>query len=74
MQREGADLYALKAARHDPCLDPRGVVDPLVMPPVTTPAAYYRVVDLYGDPALDQPLVDHTRFTVAYDNLIKPGC
>jgi hypothetical protein len=74
MQREGADLYALRAARHDPCLDPLGVVDLLVMPPVTSPAVYYRAVDLYGDPAADQPLLDQARFSVAYGNLVKPGC
>ncbi|MFI5284142.1 MAG: hypothetical protein ACHQ0J_13580 [Candidatus Dormibacterales bacterium] len=74
MQREGADLYALRTARHDPCLDPNGAVDPLVMPLVTSPAIYYRAIDLYGDPALDQPLVDHARFAVARANLVKPVC
>jgi len=74
MQREFADLYALDAVRHNPCLNPHGAVDLLVMPFVTSPADYYRAVDLYGDPAASQPLVDHADFAVAQRNLLKPGC
>ena len=40
----------------DPCLDPNGAVDPLVMPVETNPAAYYRAIDRYGDPSAGLPI------------------
>jgi hypothetical protein len=74
MLREAADLQALAAERGDPCLDPNGIVDALVMPQVTSPAAYYRAVDRYGDPAADTPVVRGPDFERARANLLKPGC
>jgi hypothetical protein len=74
MLREAADLQALAAERHDPCLNPNGVVDPLVMPQVMSPAAYYGAVDRYGDPAAGMPLVRGADFERARANLLKPGC
>ena len=74
MQRQVADLQALAAVRSDPCLDPNGAVDPLVMPVETIPALYYRAVDRYGDPAASLPVVDKTDFDQARANLLKPGC
>jgi hypothetical protein len=73
MQRATADLQALAAERHDPCLDPTGKVDLLVMPDVL-PTAYYRAVDRYGDPAAGKPIVDPDDFEIAAANLRKPGC
>jgi hypothetical protein len=73
MQRATADLQALAAERNDPCLDPAGKVDLLVMPGVLPPA-YYRAVDRYGDPAAGKPIVDRADFDVAVANLKKPGC
>ncbi len=74
MQREDADLQALAAVRSDVCLDSRGAVDPLVMPQITSPADYYRAVDLYGDPARGTPADRAPDFKRARANLLKPGC
>ncbi len=73
MLRAVADLQALDASRHHSCLDPAGRVDPLVMPDVL-PAAYYRAIDRYGDPAAGKPIQDPNDFEVAVSNLRKPGC
>jgi hypothetical protein len=69
MEREVADLTALAAERSDPCLNPNGAVDLLVMPQVTKPALYYRAIDLYGDPAHGMPLRDSASLSVAIGNL-----
>jgi hypothetical protein len=74
MLREAADLQALAAERGDHCLDPNGVVDPLVMPQVTSPRAYYRAVDRYGDPVAGMPALRGRDFDRARANLLKPGC
>jgi hypothetical protein len=74
MQREAADLQALAAERRDPCLNPNAVADPLVMPQVTNPAAYYRAVDRYGDPTAGMPAIRDADFDRAGNNLVKPGC
>lgn len=77
MQREDADIYALQLVRNNPCLDPNGAVDPLVMLQVNRPDAYYRAIDTFGSPP--QPL----RFEVAnpspdlaraLSNLLRKGC
>jgi hypothetical protein len=49
-------------------------VDPLVIPQVTSPAAYYRAVDRYGDPAAGTPAIRGPDFERARANLLKPGC
>jgi hypothetical protein len=74
MQRQMADLQALAAVRDNPCLNPSGAVDPLVMPDETTPARYYRATDRYGDPAAGFPVTDRADFDRAQANLLKPGC
>jgi len=74
MLREAADLQALAAERGDPCLNPNAIVDPLVMPQVTSPPAYYRAVDRYGDPAAGAPAIRGPDFERARANLLKPGC
>ncbi len=74
MLREAADLQALAAERGDSCLNPNAMVDPLVMPQVTSPPAYYRAVDRYGDPAAGTPVVRGAEFELARANLLKPGC
>jgi hypothetical protein len=74
MQRQIADLQALAAERSDPCLNPNGAVDLLVMPQVTSPGLYYRAVDRYGDPAASQPVVDHADFEQARINLQRTPC
>ena len=74
MQRQTADLQALAAARDNPCLNPSGAADPLVMPYETNPALYYRAIDWYGDPSAGQPVVDRAAFDQAQANLLKPGC
>jgi hypothetical protein len=74
MLREAADLQALAAERGTPCLDPDAAVDPLVMPQVTSPPAYYRAVDRYGDPAAGTQVVRGPDFERARANLMKPGC
>ncbi len=74
MQREVADLQALASVRGDPCLDPNGVVDQLVMPQVTSPAAYYRAVDRYGDPVAGTSVAHGADFARARAHLVTPGC
>ncbi len=74
MLREAADLQALAVERKDPCLNPNAAVDPLVMPQVTSPGAYYRAVDRYGDPAAGKPAIRNADFDRAGNNLVKPGC
>jgi hypothetical protein len=74
MQRQVADLQALAHMRHDPCLNPQGWADPLVMPPVNRPAAYYRATDLYGDPVAGVPITDREDFDRAESNLRLAQC
>jgi hypothetical protein len=74
MQREMADLQALASVRADPCLDPNGIVDQLVMPQVTSPPVYYRAVDRYGDPVAGLPAGRGADFDRGRANLEKPGC
>jgi hypothetical protein len=74
MQRAVADLQALAAERSDPCLNPNGAVDVLVMPQVTRPALYYRAIDRYGDPVASLPVVDRSDFEQARANLRTSGC
>ncbi len=74
MLREAADLQALAAERGDHCLNPNGVVDPLVMPQVTSPRGYYRAVDRYGDPVAGMPALRGRDFDRARANLLEPGC
>jgi hypothetical protein len=74
MQREVADLQALAAERSDPCLGPAAFVDPLVMPQVDRPAAYFRATDRYGDPVAGMPVTDRGDFDRARANLVAPGC
>ncbi len=74
MLREAADLQALAVERKDPCLNPNAAVDPLVMPQVTSPGAYYRAVDRYGDPEAGKPAIRNADFDRAGNNLVKPGC
>jgi hypothetical protein len=74
MQRQVADFEALAAERGDPCLDPNGAVDPLVMPVETSPALYYRAIDKYGDPSAGLPVVDRADFDQARANLQAPSC
>ena len=73
MERAVADLQALAAERGDPCLDPDGHSDLLVMPQVTA-RLYYRAVDLYGDPVAGIPVHDQSDFEAARANLRKAGC
>ncbi|HKB18429.1 MAG TPA: hypothetical protein VKF28_05295 [Candidatus Dormibacteraeota bacterium] len=73
MERAAADLQALAAERGDPCLDPSGYADPLVMPQVTPPL-YYRAVDRYGDPVAGLPVHDKADFEAARANLRKAAC
>lgn len=74
MERQVADYYALAAERNDPCLDPHGAVDLLVMPVETEPAPYYRAIDRYGDPAAGRPLDDRGAYESGIQRLRKPGC
>jgi hypothetical protein len=74
MQRQVADFEALAAERGDPCLDPNGAVDPLVMPVETSPALYYRAIDKFGDPSAGLPVVDRADFDQARANLQAPSC
>lgn len=74
MERQVADYYALAAERTDPCLNPDGAVDLLVMPSERHPADYYRAVALFGDPTQGRPLRDHSSFQAALSNLRKAGC
>jgi hypothetical protein len=74
MAREVADLQALSAVRTDPCLNPSGAVDRLVMPQVTDPAVYYRAIDRYGDPSAGIPVTDRADFDRGRLNLVSSGC
>jgi len=74
MLREVADLQALAAERGNPCLDPAGFADRLVMPQVNNPALYYRAVDRYGDPAAGRPLDRRADFDRAKSNLTRSDC
>lgn len=74
MLREVADLQALAAERADPCLDPAGFADRLVMPQVNSPARYYRAIDRYGDPAAGRPVTRRTDFDRARGNLTRSDC
>ena len=73
-QRQAADLQALDHMRHDPCLDPQGWADPLVMPAVRNPALYYRATDRYGDPVAGLPVTDRGDFDIAESNLRLAHC
>jgi len=74
MQREMADLQALSAERPDPCLNPGAQVDPLVMPQVNRPPAYYRAIDRFGDPATSPAVADRAAYQTARFRLMRPGC
>lgn len=74
MQREGADLQALDAARSDPCLSAGARVDDFVMPQVTAPSLYYEAVNAFGDPAPPLPVTDRDDYARALANLARSGC
>jgi hypothetical protein len=74
MQREAADLQALAAERGNPCLNPSGAADLLVMPQVNSPALYYRAVDRFGDPVAGLQVVDQSDFQQAEANVLIAGC
>ena len=74
MQRQVADLQALAAERDNRCLNPNATVDPLVIPQLTSPAAYYRAIDRYGDPAASRPVADQAAFEQAQANLLRQAC
>ena len=74
MQREVADLQALAVERTDPCLNPAGIADRLVMPQVNNPALYYRATDRYGDPMRGLPITDRADFENARRNLVRRDC
>lgn len=80
MQREDADIHALQLVRDNPCLDPNGAVDPLVMPQVHHPDAYYRAIDRFGSPPQPLTFVVASRpdgppdLTRALNNLERAGC
>jgi hypothetical protein len=74
MQREIADLQALAVERTDPCLNPSGIADRLVMPQVNQPALYYRAIDRYGDPTAGLSITDRPDFDAARRNLVRSGC
>ena len=74
MERQVADFAALAAERTDPCLDPDGAVDLLVMPSERHPRLYYRAIDAFGDPGAGRPLRDHASFDAGIRNLRKAGC
>jgi hypothetical protein len=44
------------------------------MPPVRSPALYYRAIDRYGDPVAGLPVADRADFEVAVNNLRLPHC
>jgi hypothetical protein len=73
MERATADLQALAAERNDPCLNPEGKADLLVMPQVLPPS-YYRAIDRYGDPVAGVGVRDAADFETARANLRKAGC
>jgi hypothetical protein len=74
MQREVADLQALAAERSNPCLDPAGFADRLVMPQVINPAHYYRAIDRFGDPVASRPVTRRGDFDRAKGNLTRSDC
>lgn len=74
MERQVAAYHALSAERNDPCLDPKGAVDLLVMPVETEPAPYYRAIDHYGDPAAGRPLKDVASYESGVQRLKRPSC
>ncbi|HZC76724.1 MAG TPA: hypothetical protein VE258_03195 [Ktedonobacterales bacterium] len=74
MLREAADLQALAEERRDPCLNPKGAVDPLVLPQISSPVVYYGAVDRYGDPEAGVSAIRGADFDRAGTNLVKPGC
>jgi hypothetical protein len=74
MQREIAGLQALAVERTDPCLNPSGIADRLVMPQVNQPALYYRAIDRYGDPTAGLSITDRPDFDAARRNLVRSGC
>jgi hypothetical protein len=74
MTRQAADMQALAVERTDPCLNPGAVVDPLVMPAVSSARAYYRAIDRYGDPVAGTAPIRDADFQRALANLRKPGC
>jgi hypothetical protein len=74
MQRQVADLQALDSVRHDPCLNPQGWADPLVMPVVRSPALYYRAIDRYGDPVAGLVDTYPVDFKAARRNLLRSDC
>jgi len=74
MERQVADYYALEAERTDACLNPDGVVDPLVMPSEIHPADYYAAIAAFGDPVQGRPLTDRASYEAGIRNLRRPGC
>jgi hypothetical protein len=74
MQREIADLQALAVERADPCLNPAGFADRLVMPQVDKPPVYYRAADRYGDPTAGLSITDRADFDRARRNLVRSDC
>ena len=74
MEQQVADYFALAAMRSDPCLDPDGAVDRLVMPVETRPALYYRAVDRYGDPRAGRPLLDNASYEAGVRHLRRADC
>jgi hypothetical protein len=74
MQREIADLQALAVERADPCLNPAGIADRLVMPQVDKPPVYYRATDRYGDPTAGLSITDRADFDRARRNLVRSDC
>lgn len=74
MERQVADYYALAAERDDPCLDPGGAVDRLVMPSEMHPTDYYRAIATFGDPIAGRPLRDHASYEAGVTNLRKASC
>lgn len=74
MERQVADYYALAAIRNDPCLDPAGAVDRLVMPVETDPTVYYRAIDRYGDPRDGMPLIDRASYEAGLVRLRRGNC
>ena len=73
MQRAQADFQALAAMRSDPCLDPAGNADVLIMPGVAA-ADYYRAVDHYGDPVAGTQVRRQADFEAAKARLRRASC
>ena len=74
MQRVTADMQALAVERTDSCLNPSGAVDPHSMPPVTSPAVYYRATARYGDPTAGLAITDRADFDNARRHLLRSDC